>query len=713
VEYKNREVEQAKAALEEKAEQLALSSRYKSEFLANMSHELRTPLNSLLILAKLLEDNAANNLTPKQIEYAQTIHAAGADLLLIINDILDLAKIESGTVTLNIAPERFSELGDYVERTFRQVANDKKLNFDVAMDSELATTIQTDAKRLQQILKNLLSNAFKFTEHGSVLLRIEPAAAGWTPLHVQLAEAGQVVAFSVIDTGIGIPAAKQAVIFEAFQQADGTTSRQFGGTGLGLSISRELARLLGGEIQVSSAPGKGSTFTLYLPLAHRPLSPKQRAAAAVSPLPHLNPAYSEEEVEGILAKDEAPRGSRPEIHDDRENIQPGDRVVLIVEDDVRFASTLLDLVRENGFKGVVALNGRTALTLVRELLPDAITLDLRLPDMDGWAVLDLIKHDPEVRHIPVNVISCADHIHRCFHMGALGIVQKPAAKAALEEALARTRAFIERDVKTVLVANGDAQNRNGIVEALRSDGIEVAAMESGREALENLQRTRYDCVVVGPELNDMNAVDLLKKFAKTERSAEVPVVMHGAERFDRSGQDSLRELAEVIILKNVASTEAVLEETTLFLHQAVKALPEKNRRLLVERQKATRELAGARVLVVDDDIRNIYALTGALEQHGMIVINAENGKDGIEMLKKHPDTDVVLMDIMMPELDGYDTMRVIRGLDQFKDLPIIAITAKAMKDDRKKCIEAGASDYIAKPVNLEQLLSLFRVWLSR
>ena len=714
VERKSAEVETARRALEEKAEELALTSKYKSEFLANMSHELRTPLNSLLILAKLLEDNVSNNLTPKQIEYAQTIHGAGADLLLIINDILDLAKIESGTVTLNIAPERFSELGDYVERTFRQVANDKKLNFDVAMDSDLATTIQTDAKRLQQILKNLLSNAFKFTEHGSVLLRIEPATSGWTPANAQLSETGgQVVAFSVIDTGVGIPAAKQAIIFEAFQQADGTTSRQFGGTGLGLSISRELARLLGGEIQVSSAPGKGSTFTLYLPLAHKPLSPKQRAAAAVSPLPHLNPAYAEE-AEGIIAKDEAaPRGPRPEIRDDRENIQPGDRVVLIVEDDVRFASTLLDLVRESGFKGVVALNGRTALTLVRELMPDAITLDLRLPDMDGWAVLDLIKHDPEVRHIPVNVISCADHIHRCFHMGALGIVQKPAAKAVLEEALARTRAFIERDVKTVLVANGDVQSRNGIVESLRSDGIEVAAMDSGREALEHLQRTRYDCVVVGPELNDMNAVDLLKKFAKTERSAEVPVVMHGAERFDRSGQDSLRELAEVIILKNVASTEAVLEETTLFLHQAVKALPEKNRRLLAERQKATRELAGAKVLVVDDDIRNIYALTGALEQHGMIVINAENGKDGIEMLKKHPDTDVVLMDIMMPELDGYDTMRVIRGLDEFRDLPIIAITAKAMKDDRKKCIEAGASDYVAKPVNLEQLLSLFRVWLSR
>jgi signal transduction histidine kinase/DNA-binding response OmpR family regulator/HAMP domain-containing protein len=712
VEHKNREVEQARAALEEKAEQLALSSRYKSEFLANMSHELRTPLNSLLILARLLQDNAPGNLNPKQIEYAQTIHAAGADLLLIINDILDLAKIESGTVTLSISQERFSETADYVERSFRQMANEKKLHFDVAVDTDLPDAILTDTKRLQQILKNLLSNAFKFTEHGSVLLRIEPATAGWTQEHPQLRNAEQVVAFSVIDTGIGIPANKQRIIFEAFQQADGTTSRQYGGTGLGLSISRELARLLGGEIQVSSAPGKGSTFTLYLPLSHRPVPGRLAAEAPASAPKPLNPAYVDPGARAEALSASRITEPRAAIRDDRQDIQPGDRVVLIIEDDPKFASVLLDLVRDSGFKGVVALDARTALVLVKEVLPDAITLDLRLPDMDGWAVLDLLKHDPEVRHIPVNVISVADHIHRCFHMGALGVVQKPAAKAALQEALIRTRQFIEREVKTVLVAHGGDEGRSALVEALRSDRIEVAETGSGQEALETLQRHRYDCIVVGPELRDMSAVDLLKKFARTERAAEVPIVMHGAASFDRTERDSLRELSEVIVLKNVKTPEAVLEQTTLFLHQAVNALPEKKRRLLDESKQSAGELSGKKVLIVDDDIRNIFALTGALEQFGMNVIHAENGKDGIDMLRSNPDTDLVLMDIMMPDLDGYDTIRFIRGLEEFRELPIIAITAKAMKGDRKKCIEAGASDYIAKPINLEQLLSLFRVWID-
>ena len=711
VEYKNREVEQARAALEEKAEQLSLSSRYKSEFLANMSHELRTPLNSLLILAKLLQDNGPRNLTPKQIEYAQTIHAAGADLLLIINDILDLAKIESGTVTLSISQERFSETADYVERSFRQVANEKKLHFDVAIDTELPEAIQTDTKRLQQILKNLLSNAFKFTEQGSVLLRIEPATAGWTPEHPQLGNAEQVVAFSVIDTGIGIPANKQRIIFEAFQQADGTTSRQYGGTGLGLSISRELARLLGGEIQVSSAPGKGSTFTLYLPLSHRPLPGRPAVAEAGGAKP-LSPAYVDPGVRAESLSAVRTTETRSSIRDDRHDIQPGDRVVLIIEDDPKFASVLLDLVRDSGFKGVVALDARAALVLVKEVLPDAITLDLHLPDMDGWAVLDLLKHDPEVRHIPVNVISVADHIHRCFHMGALGVVQKPAAKAALQEALQRTREFIEREVKTVLVAYGDDESRAGLIESLRSDRIEVAETSGGQDALAMLQRQRYDCIVVGPQLNDMSGVDLLKKFARTEGAAEVPIVMHGAASFDRTERDSLRELSEVIVLKNVNTPEAVLEQTTLFLHQAVNAMPEKKRRLLDEERQSNSELSGKKVLIVDDDIRNIFALTGALEQFGMNVIHAENGKDGIDMLRNNPDTELVLMDIMMPDLDGYDTIRFIRGLEEFRELPIIAITAKAMKGDRKKCIEAGASDYIAKPINLEQLLSLFRVWVN-
>jgi CheY-like chemotaxis protein/nitrogen-specific signal transduction histidine kinase len=710
VEYKNREIEQAKAALEEKAEQLALSSRYKSEFLANMSHELRTPLNSLLILARMLADNPDSNLTSKQIEYAQTIHGSGTDLLSIINDILDLAKIESGTVTLNIEPERFSELNDYVERAFRQVANGKGLAFDVKVAPGLPAAMQTDEKRLQQILKNLLSNAFKFTDQGKVSLQVAPAKSGWTPGHPQLDAAETVVAFSVTDTGVGIPANKQQSIFEPFQQADGTTSRQYGGTGLGLSISRELARLLGGEIHVVSAPAKGSTFTLYLPLNYRAAGVVEKTTPAAAPQ-SVGPAEAERGPR--MFKSELAPGAQPAMRDDRDDIRPDDRVALIVEDDARFASALLDVARESGFKGVIALNGAVALQLVKGLAPDTITLDLRLPDMDGWALLDQLKHDPETRHIPVNVISGTDSAQRCFHMGALGVVQKPAAKEVLQEALARTRDFIEREVKTLLVANGDDALRAGIAEALHDNGIRITEVGSGKKALEALQRSRYDCVVVGPSLADMSAIELLRKFARVQQASDVPIVMYAAEDLSRGEQDKLRRLAEIVVLKKAGTPEAVLEQTTLFLHQAVGNLPQKTRRLLAQRSRSAPELAGKKALIVDDDIRNIFALTSVLEQQGMVVYNAENGKDGIEVLTNTPGIDAVLMDIMMPELDGYDTIRIMRKLDAYKDLPIIAITAKAMKGDREKCIEAGASDYLSKPVNMEQLLSLLRVWTAQ
>src|SRR5207302_1340663 len=695
VEYKNREVEQAKAALEDKAEQLALSSRYKSEFLANMSHELRTPLNSLLLLARLLADNAANNLSAKQIEHAQTIHAAGTDLLSLINDILDLAKIEAGTVTLDIELERFAGLPDYVERTFRQVANAKGLEFDVRVASALPAGIHTDAKRLQQILKNLLSNAFKFTEQGKVVLEVAEAKSGWTPGHPQLDAADAVVAFSVIDTGVGIPANKQDSIFEPFQQADGTTSRRYGGTGLGLSISRELTRLLGGEIRVSSTPGKGSTFTLYLPMTYKPTGDERtRQTAAVAP---QTPAHAERSHK--LLKAGPPSGAQPVIRDDRDRIRDGDCVVLIVEDDLRFASAFLDLARESGFKGVVAADAAAALPLVKELKPDAITLDLLLPDMDGWAMLDLLKHDPVTRHIPVNVSSVSPRMNRCIHMGAFGVVQKPAGKEALQEALARTRKFVDREVKTLLVAYGDAAQRESISEALRNDGIEITGVGTGKEALEAAQRSAFDCIVVERTLRDMSATDFLKNFAKTQRAAEIPIVMYGADSDGGNEHDNLRKLAEVVILRNVSTPEAVLEEATLFLHQATERLPGKTRELLAQRRKSPQELSGKKALIVDDDIRNIFALTSVLEQHGMIALNAENGKDGIELLTNTPDIDVVLMDIMMPELDGYDTIRIMRKPEKFKELPIIAITAKAMIGDREKCIEAGASDYLAKPVN--------------
>jgi signal transduction histidine kinase/CheY-like chemotaxis protein/HAMP domain-containing protein len=710
VELKNREVEQAKAALEEKAEQLVLSSRYKSEFLANMSHELRTPLNSLLILAKMLADNPSHNLLPKQVEYAQTIHSAGTDLLSLINDILDLAKIESGTVTLDISAEHFSELRDYVDRTFRQLAQDKGLDFSIALDPALPLAVQTDAKRLQQILKNLLSNAIKFTRQGHVSLSIKPATSGWSTDHARLNAADRVVMFAVEDTGIGIAPNKQKLIFEAFQQADGTTSRVYGGTGLGLSISRELTRLLGGEIKVESASGRGSTFTLFLPVGY-----SQTGAEEAQPVVVETPLIEipEEARPGYRWFTELSPRSLSSAGDDRGYIAPGDRVVLIVEDDAKFATVLLELVRENGFKGVVAQDGGTAIAMAKEFMPDAITLDLRLPDVDGWAVLDQLKHSADTRHIPVNVISLTDHMQRCFHLGALGVIQKPAAREVLQEALCRTQEFLERSVKTLLVAEAGAKDGGDLVELLRADGVEITGVSTAKAALEAVQKNRYDCIVVGPALDDGRGVDLLRKLARSKKAGRLPIVMYGANEFSPSEQDKVRKLAEVVILKSVTTREAVLRETTLFLHQAIDRLPPAKRDMLADLQEASRDLAGKKVLIIDDDIRNIFAMTGALEQHGLTVINAENGKDGIEILKANPDVDLVLMDIMMPELDGYDTIRVIRGLGEFRSLPIIAITAKAMKGDREKCIEAGASDYVAKPLDMEQLTSVLRVWLAR
>jgi signal transduction histidine kinase/CheY-like chemotaxis protein/HAMP domain-containing protein len=715
VEYQNREIEQARAALEDKAEQLAMSSRYKSEFLANMSHELRTPLNSLLILAKLMADNPGSNLTPKQIDYAQTIYAAGTDLLSLINDILDLAKVESGTITLDIAPARFSELQEFVERTFRQVASTNGLEFTVDVNPALSGAIHTDGKRLQQILKNLLSNAFKFTERGEVSLHMSPARSGWTPGHPQLEAAEKVVAFAVTDTGIGIPENKRKIIFEAFQQADGTTSRKFGGTGLGLSISREIARLLGGEIRVESTPGKGSKFTLYVPLS---LSGETADFEWAAPNATSTRAIR---GEAIAARPDAAiaigaqvslRKLQP-LKDDRESIRPEDSVLLIIEDDTKFAAILLDLAHEAGFKGVVATHARTALALAREVTPDAITLDLKLPDMNGWAVLDLLKHDPETRHIPVSVISVDEHLHQCLHMGALEIVQKPAARETLQEALAKARMITERDVRTLLVAGGDHSQGSGIREILGAADLQVTVVETAGEVLDALRSRRFDCMLIGGKLADMSSIDLVRKIVESEAASGMPIVMFGIDDPSPRDEDDIKKLAEIVVLKRAESVEAVLAETTLFLHHAISNLPPNKRQILSDMQKAVRALSGRKVLIVDDDIRNIFALSGALEQYGMTVLNAENGPDGVEILKRNPQIDAVLMDIMMPEVDGYDTIRIIRGIEQFQNLPIIAVTAKAMKGDREKCIDAGATDYIAKPVNVEQLMSLLRVWLAK
>jgi signal transduction histidine kinase/DNA-binding response OmpR family regulator/HAMP domain-containing protein len=575
VEAKNLEIEMARRALEEKAEQLALTSKYKSEFLANMSHELRTPLNSLLILSKLLADNAQGNLSDKQIEFARTINSAGSDLLNLINDILDLSKIESGTVTIEVGEMPVDHLKQSMERTFRQLATDKGLAFNVRVEGKLPHTIRTDEKRLQQIVLNLLSNAFKFTSKGSVTLGVRCAESGWSKSHPVLRNAKRVIEIAVTDTGIGIPDEKQRLIFEPFLQADGTTSRKYGGTGLGLSISREIARLLGGELQVRSVPGEGSTFTLFIPL-------EAQAIAGT-----LGGTVARYDNSGAVVPSALPTGF--EVNDDRDDLGK-DPFVLIVEDDPTFAAILLETAREAGLKGVVSTAGAGTLSMARKLQPGAITLDLGLADIEGLVLLDLLKHDPQTSHMPIHVISGTERAHAAHGMGAFGVTDKPAERDEL------VRVF------TLLLAEARAQKPK-------------------------------------------------RRKSKPGDAAPPP--------------------------------------------------------------RPVPELAGAKVLIVDDDIRNIFSLTSVLENHDVEVLHAERGKDGILILDQTPDIDVALIDIMMPDMDGYETMREIRKRPGLADVPLIAVTAKAMKGDRQKCLDAGASDYIAKPVDIELLLALVRVWVAR
>ncbi|MEC4814311.1 MAG: response regulator [Scytonema sp. PMC 1069.18] len=712
VERKNREIEYARRSLEDKAEQLSLSSKYKSEFLANMSHELRTPLNSLLILAKLLADNVSGNLTEKQVEYSRTIFSAGNDLLALINDILDLAKIESGTMAIDIDQILLTELQEHTERTFRQVAVDKGLNFTVELAADLPRSIQTDAKRLQQVLKNLLSNAFKFTERGEVRLRIFNATQGWSQDHELLSRAPSAIAFAVSDTGIGIAPDKQRIIFEAFQQADGTTSRRYGGTGLGLSISREITRLLGGEIKLVSTVGEGSTFTLYLPQGEwgdregrqnggtetRKLSNTERGSVSTLPRPPLSPAPT------LL--------STP-LLDDRDNLENSDRLLLIVEDDINFARILLDMAREQQFKCLVAHNGSTGLALAQQFHPSAIVLDIRLPGMDGWTVLDRLKHDSNTRHIPVHIMTVEDGRQRCLQLGAIAYLQKPVSSEALHQALTKIKGFVERRVKNLLVVEDDDNQRHSIVELIGNSDVATTAVSNGAEALDAVRNGYFDCVVLDLGLPDMNGFDLIEQIKQQPNGEALPIIVYTARELTRTEDTRLRRLAETVIVKDVRSPERLLDETALFLHRIQANLPAPKRQILEQLHTSDPVLIGKKVLIVDDDVRNIFALTSMLERYQMEVLYAETGTDGIEILQNTSDIDVVLMDVMMPEMDGYETTRLIRQNNQFKSLPIIALTAKAMQGDREKCIEAGASDYITKPVDTEQLLSLLRVWLYR
>ncbi|HEX7313081.1 MAG TPA: response regulator, partial [Pyrinomonadaceae bacterium] len=726
VERKNRAVELGRLELEEKAEQLALTSRYKSQFLANMSHELRTPLNSMLILSRQLAENNEETLTAKQVQFAETINSSGADLLSLINDILDLSKIESGMMTVEAGEVSFDDVTAALSRSFQQVAQDKGLDFGVETVPGLPPTIHTDEKRLQQVLKNLLSNAIKFTEEGRVGLRVEVVEKKINFMHEGLNRADTVIAFEVTDTGIGIPSDKQKIIFEAFQQADGTTSRKYGGTGLGLSISREIARLLGGEIRVQSEPGEGSTFTLYLPRAYKAPVPggpggsshggdggnlRGRDGGAGNGGGGLA-ARTAGAASSTLSFDEAEVSES--IRDDRGDMRPGERVLLIVEDDPGFAQILLDLAHEKGFKGLVATRGDVALGLARKYRPDAITLDIMLPDRDGWTVLDRLKHDAHTSHIPVHIISSGDaQRQRAIRMGAITQLQKPVSREQLASAFDDIATFVQRGVKRLLVVEDDDVQRMSIVELIGNGDVVTTAVASGGEALAALATGHFDCMVLDLKLPDMTGFELIERIQNEPGHSELPIIVYTGKELTEKEETQLRKVADAIIVKEVSSPERLLAETALFLHRVEANLPEPKRRVLEQMHRRDPVLAGKKVLVVDDDVRNIFALTSALESQNMVVVHAENGREAIEVLERTPGIRAILMDIMMPGMDGYETTAAIREMPQYKSLPIIALTAKAMKADRDRCIEAGASDYISKPLDIDQLLSLLRVWLYR
>ena len=704
VERKNQEIEQARRALEEKATELSLTSKYKSEFLANMSHELRTPLNSILILGQQLTENPDGNLSPKQVEFARTIHGAGTDLLNLISDILDLSKIESGTVTVDAEEILTSSLLETVGRPFRHEAENRQLSFGIEVDGNLARSMVTNSKRLQQVLKNLLSNAFKFTAVGGVKLKVSAVVGGWSAEHPILNTAPAVVAFEVSDSGIGIPLEKQKLIFEAFQQADAGTSRKYGGTGLGLAISRELASLLGGEIHLYSAPGKGSTFTLFLPLKYSGPTVALRPAPALALASHTAaPA-----LQAAVTQERA-----VELLDDRLNLEPGDTILLIVEDDPHYARVLIDLARDKGFKVLVATRGTEALDLAKQFQPAAVSLDVFLPDMLGWTVLSQLKHNPLTRHIPVQIITLDEDRQHALARGAFSFVNKPTTTEGVSAALTQIKEYARPRRKRLLIVEDNAAEQLSIKELLGHEDIEIVTTDTGAGALAMLRDSPCDCVVLDLRLPDMSGFEVLDQIRKDEELSNVPVVVFTGRELSAEEDAELHTMARSIVVKGVEFPERLLDETSLFLHRVITELPVEKQRMLEKLNSSDEDLIGKTALLVDDDARNIFALSSVLERRGMKVLTATTGHEAIALVESTPKIAIVLMDIMMPQMDGYQTIGVIRQNAAFARLPIIALTAKAMKGDREKCLEAGASDYLAKPVNTEQLLLAIRMWLHR
>lgn len=701
---KNREVEEASRELQRKADELERVSTYKSEFLANMSHELRTPLNSLMILSSLLRDNRDGNLSEKQVEFAATINGAGRDLLNLINDILDLSKIESGHMEFHYEDLELEELHEQLESVFRPIAEDKGIEFAVTVEQAAPSAVTTDRQRTLQILKNLLSNACKFTNSGSVSLHIYTPGSSENPLGTAA------VAFSVTDTGIGIPEDKQSLIFNAFQQADGSTSRTYGGTGLGLSISRQLAISMGGEIALSSETGSGSTFTLYLPVKGEcALAPAM--ARPATPVPARAAAPAPRTGETTAAKIKSTDPLPAPIPDDRDTLQSGCKCILVIEDDLTFAAILADMVRGRGFAVLVAADGESGIALAERFQPSAIILDVMLPHIDGWGVMRRLKDNSQTRHIPVHFVTCLEERQKAMGMGAIGFVTKPVSSEQLDAVFGTLESAIEKTMKMLLIVEDDQNQANAMVALLEERNVTIRVADSGDKAIELLTTERFDCIVLDLGLADMGAFELLEELKKLDPERRIPVIIHTGRELTHEDERKLHHYAESIIIKGAKSPERLLNEVTLFLHLIETSLDPGKQRMIRSALDKEAMLEGKKILIVDDDMRNIFSLSSALSEKSITIYEAENGREALKQLDNYPDIDLVLMDIMMPEMDGYEAMRCIRKNPAFKNLPIIALTAKAMKGDREECLKAGASDYIPKPVDMDKLFSLLRVWL--
>ncbi len=709
---KNLALEKSQQALYVKAEELEQASQYKSDFLANMSHELRTPLNSMLILAQLLTENQEGHLTDKQVEYARTIHSAGSDLLTLINEILDLSKVEAGKMEAHIEEMRLSDLVETMKQKFLPIAEKKQLTFSITIANDLPTILRTDSQRLKQIINNLLSNAFKFTNTGKIMLTIQHPSNDDEQVSIIGLEAAKTIAFCVDDTGVGIPKEKQQLIFEAFQQAEGSTSRRYGGTGLGLSISRQLARMLGGELQLRSEQNKGSTFTLYLPIEFQENNSFSQQHETFPVL--LNQKVSEQADSPTVTINHSNNlVYQDEIADDRNELQTSDKSILIIEDDRQFSDIIMQLAREKDFKCLIAEDGQTGLQFAEEHQPNAIILDVKLPQLDGWTVMERLKDNPKTRHIPVHFMSASDLSREAKKRGAIGYLLKPVNLDQLGDAFKKIEHFIAKSQKKLLLMVDNEPRFEEILDLVEGGKVHTSLAQTIAQANEHLKKTPFDCIVVDIDIEQGAGIRWLEHLYNEENLSQIPIILYAHRELTLAEKQVLQQCENYITVKTVRSPERLLDEATLFLHQVEAQLPQDKRQMLHKVRDKETILKNQKILIVDDDMRNSFALATVLEEKNMEVFVAEHGKEALELLDKQPSIHLVLMDIMMPEMDGYEAIKAIRKQPRFDKLPIIAFTAKAMKGDKAKCIEAGANDYLSKPVDTAQLISLMRVWLYR